>query len=118
MSVVTNTILACGLADSHEPNPPYSRDGATLLKHVNELPTLAGATGFVAVDGWHYGGTKALECFLAIAAFNYLDLDRLVADLRTLPWEQPECVQLLVREQEAIGFRIINVFPEAIDGLW
>src|SRR5262249_51788655 len=88
-----------------------------LLAQVNAF--FSEGTGFVSVEdaqlprGW-YGGTKYLEASLAQGAFNHLDLDALVAHLRTIEWPNPEDVQLLVREQEAGRFRIVNIFDDDV----
>lgn len=113
MSVVTNTILAYGCGE---------RDGwrekhTPMLDAVNRF--FEGSRGFVLANdvdngGW-YGGTKFLECNLAVGAFNYLDLDGLIAHIRSLEWEDPEAVQLIVKEQEDDRFRIIDVFAAAAE---
>jgi hypothetical protein len=107
MSVVTNVILHMGYLDE------------TYLAQVNEFfdkEDRDGRKGFVLVDdptlprGW-YGGTKMLECTLAIGAFNYLDLDDLVEHLRKIKWPRytQGNVQLMVKEQDHGRFRIIDV---------
>lgn len=102
MSVVTNVILH------------YSMFGPAYLAKVNEF--FGDRSGFVSVDdeslprGW-YGGSKYLECDLAIGAFNHLDLDGLVRHLCSLPEPEEDAgeVQLMVLEQEEFRFRIINI---------
>ena len=107
MSVVTNAILHMGVLDQEEE--------PELLKEVNFFFS-DGRRGFVLVDdpslpsGW-YGGSKMLECSLAIGAFNHLDLNALLAHLREVDWptDQRDLVQLIVKEQNDDSFRIINV---------
>ena len=62
--------------------------------------------------GW-YGGSKYLETGLLVGAYNYLDLVALLAFMQRMEWEDPEDVQLIIKEQEAFKFRIINLFPDA-----
>jgi hypothetical protein len=69
--------------------------------------------GFVHANTWHAGESMhILEVDLAIGAFNYLDLEALTKHLHAMDWRDPVGVQLLVREQDDTGFRIIDVFPE------
>jgi|SRR5579884_4153236 len=49
---------------------------------------------------------------LAIGAFNKLNLDLLIAHLRTIEWPYPEFVQLIVKDGDEPRFRVIDIFPE------
>lgn len=54
------------------------------------------------------GGRKAMEAAVFLYAANYQE-ERTVARLmRTVPWEQPDDVQLFVQEQEESRFREID----------
>lgn len=106
MSRVTNLILCLGVPDA---------DGAWgKIEEVNRYFE-GSSKGLVSVDdpslprGW-YGGTKYLEAELYVGAYNALDLNAFIGHLRSIEWESPECVQLLVQEQEDRRFRLINVF--------
>jgi hypothetical protein len=107
MSRVTNAILHTGCVEPDEEK--------RLLARVNDF-FYDGMGGFVSVedeslpDDWYIRGGKALECSLAIGAFNYLQLPKLIEHLRRIEWEQPEAVQLIVKEQDDDRFRVINVF--------
>lgn len=107
MSVVTNVILSTHIY--------FGEEKTQITEEINNY--FKEDTGFVNVDdekiprGW-YGGTKMLEAELFIGAFNHLDLDSLIKHLRdNVNWGEfrQEC-QLIVKEQEDIGFRIINIF--------
>ena len=68
--------------------------------------------GFVSVEEptpkhW-YGGTKMLETPLFIGAFNHLVLEDLIVWLKGIKWEEPENVQLIVKEQEDDRFSIYD----------
>jgi hypothetical protein len=103
MSVVTNVILH------------FSGRPTVVLPKVNAF-FAGGQRGFISVDdsrlprGW-YGGSKMLECELALGAFNHLDLDALIRHLRTVA-PADEDLQLMVMEQEEARFRLINVNEE------
>lgn len=107
MSVVTNVVLLAG-CDIAE----------TQLIQINEFFG-EDVQGFVSADdpslprGW-YGGSKMLECRVAIGAFNYLNLDGLIEHIRTkVKWSIYHChaVQLAVREDQKFSFRLIEVLP-------
>jgi len=105
MSEVTNVIIAFGVAE----------------KKVEKIEQLqfVGSNGrsfnIVSVDddslpnGW-YGGSKYLETNICIGSYNYLNLDELINHIKSLCWEDPEDVQLIVKEQHDFRFRLINVF--------
>jgi len=57
-----------------------------------------------------------MEGNICLGAYNFLDLEGLVAFLRTLEWEYPEAVQLIVKTQEELRFRMIDIFPETTGG--
>ncbi|HEX6798445.1 MAG TPA: hypothetical protein VF116_12115 [Ktedonobacterales bacterium] len=103
MSWVTNTILH------------YANGTPGYLDRVNAFFE-GDQYGFVSVkdprlpDGW-YGGSKHLECNLAIGAFNHLDLDGLIRHLRKVDPHDAN-LQLMVLEQEQYRFRIININDE------
>ncbi len=56
-----------------------------------------------------YGGSKVLETPLYIGAFNHLDKEGLVEHIRGIDWEEPENVQLIIKEQESDKFKIIEI---------
>jgi hypothetical protein len=57
-----------------------------------------------------YGGTRRLECNILIGAYNYLDLEAFLVFLREqVNWEAPDLVQLFVKEQEDMKFRLIDL---------
>jgi hypothetical protein len=102
MSRVTTVILSIGTLDWHE---------GSRLPEINAFFENPQA-GFVSLEdpnlphGW-YGGTKYLEAELYIGSFNYLDLDALLTHLSRMRWEEPDCIQLIVKEQEDDVFRIL-----------
>jgi hypothetical protein len=76
--------------------------------------------GFVSVKDaalprhW-YGGSKGLECSLAIGAFNGLDIDALVEYLCNLCASKvldPLAAQLILMDQEEDRFHVINIDEE------
>lgn len=56
-----------------------------------------------------YAGSKLLETPLFIGAYNQLDLDGLVEHLKSLTWQEPENVQLIVKCENDEKFRIIEL---------
>jgi len=112
MSVVTNIVLCMHLVDADEPGGK--------LAEVNRY--FAGrCRGLVSLDDpslperWT-GGNKFLEASLFVGAFTntaLLGLDAFLAHLRTIRWEAPEAVQVLVKEQDDERFRLIDVIEAA-----
>lgn len=111
MSVVTNLVL-------HLPIQP--ENDTRLIDAINEFFAQDGITGLVSVDDprlprrW-YGGSKALECDLFVGAFNHLSLDDFLVHLADAiahhPWDwrdEPDSIQVFVKEQEDDTFRIID----------
>lgn len=127
MSYVTNVILTWNAAEPEEDK--------LFLDKVNKCFTLEvgrdniaayNQRGFVCVDdptlpsGW-YGGSKYLECGMAIGAFNYLSLERLVIHIENVEREINKGrdnrdpiiheIQLLVKDQNDSKFSIIDIGP-------
>lgn len=110
MSWVTNTILHFGNArqDALDKVNAFFTDGP------------GHGPGFVSVEdaalprGW-YGGSKMLECSVAIGAFNHLDIPALVDHLVALCVAgalDADRTQLLLRDQEEDKFHVINMDEE------
>ena len=100
MSSVTNLILACSGSENE-------RDTAIFL---NNFPNEGKAFKIVSIDdpslpkGW-YGGTKYMEARLYLGAYNYFNYQAFIAYLQAYPWQYPEDVQLLIKEQYDDVFR-------------
>lgn len=105
MSYVTNLILSFSVIENT----------LNRLKEINSY--FEEGCGFVYVEdeilprGW-YGGTKYLEVELFIGAFNYLDEEELINHIKSINFEEPESVQLIIQRQYEDTFSIINVFEE------
>jgi hypothetical protein len=103
MSVVTNAILH------------YPLDYEEFLSRVNTFfpPNIR---AFVSVkdkklpDHW-YGGSKYLECSIAIGAFNHLDLESLIEHICQIDYPQTD-TQLFIMEQEEERLKLINISDE------
>ncbi len=115
MSWVTNTILHFGcLGGDYE---------MRTLEHINAFfDQRNDRQRFVSVQDealprdW-YGGSKRLECSLAIGAFNHLDIGALVEHLCALCAANeldPVATQLILMDQEEEKFRVINIEDEML----
>ncbi len=107
MSLVTNVVLKWSLEEGGE--------AADVLPQLREVNTFfAEDRGFMWVDdpslprAW-YGGTKMLETNLFIGAFNYLMEHELLSHLRTLHWERPDCVELVLLGEDDETFRVVRL---------
>lgn len=107
MSVVTNCILHFSITEDEEDR----------ISDINKFFDIQGhkQKPFVDIDdkslphGW-YGGSRMSEAPLYYGAFNYLDVDALIAHIKRIRFEDPENVQLIIQGQEDARFSIINVF--------
>lgn len=105
--MVTNVILA---------TPVYMED--ELSRITEEINTFFNnQKGLVSCDDknitkhW-YGGSKSLEAEVFVGAFNYIDLQEFIYHLKNnVDWGETygELVQLIVKEQEDEGFKIIII---------
>ncbi|MFN7139948.1 MAG: hypothetical protein ACK4UN_11485, partial [Limisphaerales bacterium] len=103
MSWVTNIILHLDSGDD---------------RHIAEINKFFGdQKGFVSIDdttlprGW-YGGCKMMEAELYLGAFNHIDVAALIDHPRNIHFNNPEAVQLIVKDQEEEVFSIKTVFPK------
>lgn len=106
MSVVTNIILSFSIMENEISDIEDSYTNMVLInnwlrKHDH------GAFGEDATIA--SGGEKHLETPVYLAAFNFFDLDEFLAFLRTLPWEEPENVQVFVQGQEEEKFTVYTI---------
>ncbi len=107
MSHVTNLVLSIGVDDRC-----YGK-----INQVNQFFREI-EKGLISCDDpslprkW-YGGTKMLETNLYIGAFNHLDIPALLGHLRSIAWESPSEVQLLIKDQNDERFRLINVMENS-----
>ena len=106
MSSVTNLILHIGIIEDEDAK----------IKEVNaffgerENP-LVGLREQPLPRGW-YGGSKYLECNIYVGAFNYLDLVRFLKHINSIQWDEPQDVQLFVKEQNDTRFKLIHGVEE------
>ena len=104
MSNVTNLLLHIGMLE----------DEKAKIQEVNAYFEQRQVRPLISLDdehlprGW-YGGDKYLECRLYVGAFNYLYLDEFIEHLKTITWEEPEALQLMVKEERDDLFQVIQV---------
>lgn len=105
MSVVTNLFITCSASEDEDKLKPalslYLHQGKPFrIGLLNDLPRYV------------YGGTKNIEATIFFGVYNHLDLQSLVNHLRTIQWENPEDVQVILKEQHDFKFRIIDLFED------
>jgi transposase len=107
MSVVTNLILFISSLENEEAR----------ISEVNKFTYNGRQMNLVSVDynkdmstgySW-YGGTKFLEATIYIGAFNQLDIEKFRDYLRTLDWEASDLVQLIVKDDNDMKFKILEL---------
>lgn len=104
MSLVTNVVLLMPRTEAMDADTEYGHDIAG-LNAINSWLAAHQMGKLHPVD--QYGtNRKAMECHVAVGAFNYLDLAGLEKAFREAPWQEPQRVQLLIMEQEEHQFRL------------
>lgn len=101
MSWVANVILTTDLMDEVR--------GDELSQWLREqAPTRHGAGhgvgGLARTATW--GGWKNPECTVFTGVLNHADVDAVVRHVERMPWAYPEFLQLLIRDQEDVFFRL------------
>jgi hypothetical protein len=113
MSYVADTILVFSICeDEHARLADVNRvlapctcpSGQQFVGNVADFETKAGTSA--------YGGCKALQTPTFVAAFNYLDIEQFVEGLRTIAWEHPEEVQLLVSNENDEPSHYTQRYPD------
>jgi hypothetical protein len=103
MSRVTNVILTFSINENED----------LIRKELDEFKP-DGNKAFASIDGpnlprgW-YGGTKIFEAPLYIGALNHVSTNQILDFLKSCHWQEPEYVQLIVREEEDEEFRIMKL---------
>ncbi len=111
MSVVTNLILSFSTSENEiiriEEINTFSNNGRG-FKLVSADYERQFADEPYGVQTW-YGGSKYLETPLFIGAYNHLDINGLINHLKTIHWEEPENVQLILKTQDSDSFEIMKI---------
>jgi hypothetical protein len=102
MSVVTDVILITGIFDRCDTTPTVDL--------LNKKITVKHDRPLVRIDH-HAGGDKVMESDVYAGAFNYLDRDWLIEAVRSMDWEDPDRVQLLIKGHEENQFTSYAVAP-------
>jgi hypothetical protein len=100
MSWVTNIILSTSILDADK-----SADlNAAIHRHYKDP---FGALMVISRDD--AGGDKELEATIYLAAFNGFDLDRFLVAIRAVLWDDPEELQLFIKDEDDEHFSEISV---------
>lgn len=90
MSIVTNVIILAALG----PEGPDVE-----IERLNELLRNVSGRGQFQEVSEHAGGNKAMECRVYLGTFNLGDSEEIVRTIFSAPWDNPEQVQILTKEQ-------------------
>jgi hypothetical protein len=111
MSIVTNLILTFSIGEDESSRTEevnnFSNQGRGFKLVSADFERISSSTPY-EVKTW-YAGTKFLETPLFIGAYNHLDLSGLVRHLKSVRWEEPENVQLMLKTQDSNKFKIIEL---------
>lgn len=110
MSWVTNMLVSVDLVDDEQ-----VVELSDWLRHecpVNgpTAPRDAQGVGWLAKtdqgDAVGWGGNKRPECTVWAGVLNHADLDAVLKRVATIPWREPQWVQVLLMDQEEATFRL------------
>lgn len=107
MSRVTNLILAFSSGE----DDTFVVDQLSKFQHNGKPFSIVSIADKKLPIGW-YGGDKYMEAKLYIGAYNYLDLVLLVNHMKSISWQNPEDIQIIVKEQFEFKFKIIDLFED------
>ena len=112
MSEVTNMILSFSIGE----------DESSSINEINLFSNNGRGFNIVSADfeeggNWvgkenqnrWYGGSKHLETPLYIGAFNNLDIEAFIQLLKGIKWEEPDNVQVILKEQNSNKFKVIEL---------
>lgn len=108
MSHITNVILTFSIMeDFHD----TFDDGEAIYDLMNSINTWLSENGHRSFghSAGRVSGDRYLETPLYIAAFNYLRIDAFMAMLSSLPWKEPENVQLFIEDQDDDKFQLFEL---------
>ncbi len=105
MSIVTNLIICCSSLEDDE----------EIIKEFERYTHNGHPFGIVSVaseklpKGW-YGGEKYLECIIFIGAYNHLNVAEFIEFMKSkVNWEAPDLVQVFVKEEDDMKFKILEL---------
>ena len=91
MSSVTDILILTAIEETGmEVVNKYFSDTRYTLKEVSD----------------YSGGNKAFQADVFMAAINYFALDEFLEFLQTVEWENPECVQVLIKREHDDNFKV------------
>jgi hypothetical protein len=107
MSVVTNLILSFASLEQEDER----------IKEVNDFVYNGERLNLVSIDYnkdigkrtvW-YGGNKFFEGRVYMGAFNHFNTADFIEHLKTIRWEAPDLVQVIIKEDWDERFRIVEI---------
>lgn len=110
MSLVDNVVLFMGSLEAQKQND--GTDTFPALERLNAWLASEKKGKLHLVD--QYGtNQKGMECFVAIGAFNFLDVEGFMKAFREADWLDPDTIQLMFKSQEDDVFREHRVTSDA-----
>ena len=108
MSHVTNVIVTASIMEDE-----YSLDSYLLEVFPDRLVRVSDVhSPIYAKDESGFGGSKNMETFVYMGAYNYLDVEGAVDILNAYDWIEPESALILMCEQEMNGFSVGHIGDE------
>lgn len=113
MSRVADVIISCSLLEEFGGDDPDGRavPALTILNGWLREKGKSAEQGLVRVDDYA-GGFKAMQCVIAIGAFNYLDIGAFLKVAWSLNWGDPQGVQIMIKDEEDELFSVYRFGEE------
>lgn len=102
--ILTTPIEDGGKKDGDSPNVDVLINYLRVEYHLEERPK----SPLEKVDG-HAGGDKAMQCDVFIGAINYLDINGFIEVFKSIKWEYPEDIQLLIKDEHDDKFKLYEI---------
>lgn len=106
MSYVTDIILITSIEDGgiseEDPNPNVDILNEFIVKEYNHQ------CAFKKIDGFA-GGDKCIQADIFATAINYCRVQELIDRVRSIEWEDPDSVQLNIKDEHWNSFRMFTI---------
>jgi hypothetical protein len=106
MSVVTDVVLFFSLGEDRIEHP--NDDEYLIVNQINAWLQERRYGTLNCLDKYT-GGNKATQACIYGGSFNFFDTDDFLEFLKMLPWQDREAVQLMIQNEGADKFRMVEL---------
>jgi hypothetical protein len=106
MSWVTNVLVLCHFGECMTHDELIGKVLPGPFAVINEWLSSKNLGEMARLDPMTLGGGKAFQAVVAGGAFNYLPIDEFLTMAFAQTWEQPDSVQILIRDEDDVRFSL------------